>query len=443
MDRTSTALKERGVLLKKRWSGLPAELQTPNQIAGKTIVACGATHHVMEKCNFSCTCCYLGAEANKTEPLPFAEVKEQLDVMRKDFGIGGKAQITAGEVTLLPLEDLGRIISYAVEIGLDPMVMTHGQRFIDEPEYLISLVRDYGLRKISIHIDTTQRGRRGISSKMTETDLHTVRDGFAALIRRVRKETGHPLSVASTVTVTDANLADVAGITRWFFKNADAFRLVSFLPVASVGRTRESQGSVERPGLWEQIHEACGQEINRLPIQFGHRQCNNIVPVLLVNTGSETVVLEGVREGNSADELMLSRAIDIIGSGINFSLSWQKNLKPFASILMKNPRFMLQTLKYTFYRVWSERAKLSKIIGQAMTEKAFPRPRPFLFVIHNFMSPAEIKTEEGQARLDACIFKVPVDGELISMCEMNAAGIRAKLDRREIDSRSKPLATAG
>ena len=33
-------------------------------------------------------------------------------------------------------------------------------------------------------------------------------------------------------------------------------------------------------------------------------------------------------------------------------------------------------------------------------------------------------TEEGQARLAQCVFHVPVNGELVSMCEVNALGIR-------------------
>ena len=118
MDRLKQQCKdtqvEKNLLLAERWRTLPSSIKTMNQLAGKTAVACGATHHVMERCNFSCTCCYLGAEANKTEPLPFEEVREQLDLLRAHLGARGKVQITAGEVTLLPVEDLGRIIEYAL-----------------------------------------------------------------------------------------------------------------------------------------------------------------------------------------------------------------------------------------------------------------------------------------------------------------------------------------
>lgn len=423
---------EKKRLLEKRWSSLTRELQTGNQIAGKSAISCGATHHVMEKCNFSCTCCYLGPEANKTKPLPFTEVKEQLDLMRRELGHRGKVQITAGEVTLLPLKKLGRIVRYAATIGLDPMVMSHGQRFLEEPDYLISLVNDYGLRKISIHVDTTQRGRTGIKSTVTEVELHKVRDKFAKLIRHVRKVTGKRLMAASTVTVTEANLSDVEEITRWFFKNSDAFRLLSFLPVADVGRTRKSQGSVDREGLWEQIHGACGQSINRLPLQFGHRKCNNIVPIVLAKIGAKTVLLEGVRENSRRDEKMLARALNVLGQGIDWDETLHKNILPFTSVLVRHPLFFFQVLGYAVYRVFSDRVKVLEILRLMLDEKKFFRLYPFLFVIHNFMSPGELQTEEGKARLDACIFKLPVDGKMISMCEMNALGVREKIDRASL-----------
>ncbi len=425
---------QKAELLAKRWEGFPESLRTNRQLAGKTAVSCSATHHVMERCNFSCTCCYLGKEANKTEPLPFADVKDQLDEIRAALGVGGKVQITAGEVTLLPLEKLGRIVSYALSIGLDPMVMSHGQRFLDEPEYLKSLVSEYGLEKISIHIDTTQRGRRGTHSKMSETDLHAVRDDFARLIRRVRHETGKPLVAASTVTVTESNLSEVSEITRWFFANSDAFRLLSFLPMAGVGRTRSSQEGIEKEGLWERIDEVCGQRIERQPLQFGHADCNNLVPLILCVWEGDWIIFEGVREGNRRDQQMLSRAIDTIGSQLNWARPWWENVAPLMTVCLRRPKFLIQTLNYSLYRLWSERSKLKQVIYQILRKKEWPRLQPFLFIIHNFMSPAELKTPLGQERLQACTFKVPVDGELVSMCEMNAAGIREKLDRLNISA---------
>jgi hypothetical protein len=145
----------------ERWESLPAEMRVPQQLAGIGAAACGATHSIMEKCNFACTSCYLSDVANYTTPLGFDETAIQLDELRAYLGPGGKCQITSGEVALLDPHDLCRIVAYARRIGLDPMVMTNGQRLLQVDGYLDILVRQYGLEKIGIHIDTTQKGRPG------------------------------------------------------------------------------------------------------------------------------------------------------------------------------------------------------------------------------------------------------------------------------------------
>jgi hypothetical protein len=48
----------------------------------------------------------------------------------------------------------------------------------------------------------------------------------------------------------------------------------------------------------------------------------------------------------------------------------------------------------------------------------------FTLTSHHFMSPAELQTEVGQARLAACVFRLPYKGEMVPMCRMNAAGVR-------------------
>jgi hypothetical protein len=43
---------------------------------------------------------------------------------------------------------------------------------------------------------------------------------------------------------------------------------------------------------------------------------------------------------------------------------------------------------------------------------------------HHFMSPADLATGTGRARLDACVFRLPVNGEMLPMCQVNAGGVR-------------------
>lgn len=424
-------------LLQERWDSLPKSLQTPTQMLGKAAVACGATHHVMERCNFSCTCCYLGPEANKTEPLPFEEVKEQLDHMRATLGKGGKVQITAGEVTLLPLEDLGRIVKYGRSLDLDLMVMTHGQRFIEEPEYLKSLVQDYGLRKISIHIDTTQRGRKGTRGLSLEKELHKVRDEAAELIRWVRKETSLPLHAASTVTVTNQNLEGMADVMEWFFKNSDAFRLLSFQPVADVGRTRKSYSTaIINNELWKHIYMAARRSFNPQPVLYGHPKCNNIVPLVVTQVLGEHFIFEGLRKDNEADEAMFAEALPHFARRIDWSNNWRKNAPIIIGTFLRHPMFLLRSCLWGMKRLKAEFPLLKKLIKASWKERAMPSISPFLLVVHNFMSPDDLTTEEGKERLDACSFKLPVNGEMISMCEMNASGLREQIDQLNLKAKT-------
>ena len=45
-------------------------------------------------------------------------------------------------------------------------------------------------------------------------------------------------------------------------------------------------------------------------------------------------------------------------------------------------------------------------------------------VSHHFMSQAELATPLGQERLKLCVFQVPIGDTLVSMCEVNALGVR-------------------
>ena len=85
------------------WNELPAIAKDQkHQWLGVISTGCAATHNVLERCDFYCTACYLSDEANHTPPLPFDEVKKQLDEIRARLGPSANTQITAGEVTLLP-----------------------------------------------------------------------------------------------------------------------------------------------------------------------------------------------------------------------------------------------------------------------------------------------------------------------------------------------------
>ncbi|QDU65734.1 radical SAM protein [Engelhardtia mirabilis] len=420
-------------LLAEKWRQLPEAARTPQQLAGRGGVGCGATHGVQERCDLACTSCYLTDIANRTPPLPFAEVDAQLAALRAHLGPGGKVQLTAGEVTLLPLAELGRIVERAIELELDPMLMTNGRRLLREPDYFEALVRDHGLRKVSFHVDLTQRGRPEVARAAGERDLDPLRLECAELIRSVRRRTGAALHGAMTVTVTPRNLDQVPDVVEFARRNADAFRIVSFQPAAEVGRTEDARaldhGAPSMDELWERVCAPYGRLLERHALHFGHPECNVTVPVVSVTAGDEAFGFEVVRAGSVRDARGFAAMLQALADHADsprpdrFRAGW------LALRLLARPSLGLATLGMMARRAVQERRALGRILSSLVRGRRV-RVQPQLFVIHRFMDADELATPLGRERLEACVFRVAVDGELVSMCELNASGLREELNRR-------------
>ena len=113
-------------LLRRAWGGLPLALRSPRQMLGRSSTGCGATIGVMPRCDFACSGCYLGDEANRADPLPLEAIKAQMRQLRSHLGDCGNLQLTDGEVTLRPVDEVVELLRYARSIGLIPMLMTLG-----------------------------------------------------------------------------------------------------------------------------------------------------------------------------------------------------------------------------------------------------------------------------------------------------------------------------
>ena len=86
--------------------------------------------------------------------------------------------------------------------------------------------------------------------------------------------------------------------------------------------------------------------------------------------------------------------------------------------LLRDPRPLLRAIFFSSVR----------LLGDGRLLK---RPRPFVINVHHFMDADMLDTPEGKARVEACVFKLPVDGEMVSMCAFNGGGKRAeKTDER-------------
>jgi MoaA/NifB/PqqE/SkfB family radical SAM enzyme len=394
------------------WHRVPESIRGPTQFMGRQYVGCGATIGVMPKCDFSCKGCYLNADANKARPARLSEIKRQLQEIRAWLGPCGNVQLTDGEVSLRDESELIEIIAYARSLGLVPMLMSHGETFRRRPGLLERLMQQGGLTEVSIHVDTTQRGRcDGYRTAQTEAELDGLRAEFAHLIRAARARTGLRLEAASTVTVTRDNLSGVPGIVRWFLSNADAFKIVSFQPLAEVGRTDRSLRGVAPDELWLRIAEGTGDPaIESGEGWLGHPACSRFVQGLAVRRRDGVAFVPLYRRDRMDEMQTLNELLERLGGGSfrldNRTRAWRRA----GRIAFRHGGFLVCRLLPHFVR----------LLRRAGSIKA----NYFCIVSHHFMSAAEMKTSLGQQRLDACAFRVPINGRLESMCAVNASGLR-------------------
>ena len=422
----ATAEKRR--LLADRWENLDPSVRLPGQGLGQKATGCGATIGIQPRCDFSCTGCYLGAEANRIPALPTDAILAQLDELRAWLGPKSNVQITDGEVTLRPVEELTRILRYARSIGVVPMVMTHGDNFRRQPGLLDRLVEEGGLTEVSIHVDITQRGRDGYPVPKSEEELMPLRDEFAAMIREVRKRTGRPLRSAMTLTVTRQNLPQMAGVVRWLIRNRDAFSLVSFQPLAQVGRTRKGLEGVSAAELWTEVGNATadfGLAIEGTgPMHFGHPECTRFVPLLVLERQEELRLVQFIRD-RPEDVAIMQEFFDRGLGGVAFRDDLPlEALARGAGLIRRAPGWFFGPVRRWAATRVREEAGTSP--GGLLLDIVRGRLRldGFTLTSHHFMSPAELQTETGQARLAACVFRLPYKGEMVPMCRMNAAGVR-------------------
>ena len=432
------ATEEKRRLLAERWEGLDPAVRLPGQGFGQKATGCGATIGIQPRCDFSCTGCYLGSEANRIPALPTEAILAQLDSLRAWLGPKSNVQITDGEVTLRPVEELTRILRYARSIGAVPMVMTHGDSFRRQSGLLERLVEEGGLTEVSIHVDITQRGRDGYPVPKSEEELTPLRDELAAMVREARRRTGRKLRTAMTVTVTRQNLSQIPGVVRWLIRNRDAFSLVGFQPLAQVGRTRKGLEGVSADELWEEIGKATadfGLTIQGAePMHFGHPECTRFVPLLVMERQGEDPKLVQFIRDREEDVAIMKEFFDHGLGGVAFRDDLPlEALARGAGMFRRAPGWILGPVRRWASDRFREEAGAS--LGRLALDMLRGRLRldGFTLTSHHFMSPPELLTEVGKARLEACVFRLPYKGEMVPMCKMNAAGVREQFYAEILD----------
>lgn len=414
------------------WVRLDPRFRTPNQMYGRHEEGCGATIGEMPKCDFACRGCYLGADANRTPELPLGEVKAQLDLLRADLGPWGNVQLTDGEVSLRPAEEVIEILRHARHIELIPMLMSHGDGFLRDPELLKRLMVEGGLEELSLHIDTTQRGRRDRAFKYAtrEAELMDLRARFVTMIRKVRRETGRTLRVASTVTVTQKNLPEVGDIVRFAQANADVFRMVGLLPVAPIGRTEDGIGRITADALWAEIARGLAiEETNRDRLTanqwfMAHPDCSRFVIGMTADPGDGPRFVPLSPESSARDRRFLDRLFTHFAGATFRADRPVEATARLAGVAIRAPLFFFWDVPATGWG-WARRFDPDRPLRfalRALTGRT--RLHRFSVVAHHFMSADELDTPAGRERMAHCAFQVPIDGELKSMCEVNGAGLR-------------------
>jgi hypothetical protein len=438
---------EKRRLLAARWAGLDPALRSAGQGLGQKATGCGATLGVQPRCDFACTGCYLGSEANRIPALPTAAILAQLDELRRYLGPKSNVQLTDGEVTLRPEGELVEILRHARAAGVVPMLMTHGDNLRRRPGLLERLMEEGGLTEVSIHIDTTQRGRDGYRQPASEAELDPLREEFAAMIRAARRRTGRELRAAMTLTVTGDNLPQVAGVVRWTIAHRDAFGLMSFQPLAQVGRTRRELQGVGAAALWREIGKATADFGATLDapgqLHFGHPECTRFVPFLaLERPGERPRLIQTFRD--HPDDLGVVAEFFARGLG-GVAFRDDRPLEKLArglGMVRAEPRWLLGRV-----RRWADRrmkeetgSGLWRLLADALLGRV--RVDGFTLTSHHFMSPEELATPLGRERLAACVFRVPVHGEMVPMCRVNAGGVRESF-YAEIQSAARDGAERG
>ncbi|GAA4697580.1 hypothetical protein APR04_004486 [Promicromonospora umidemergens] len=419
---------ESRAVLAERWARLPEDVRTPAQLLGRHAVGCEGTHGVFPKCNLTCTPCYHSADANKVRidaEHTLTHVEAQLAYLRRERGPRAHTQLIGGEVTLLDPDTHAEALLIMRRHGREPMSFTHGD--VDE-DYLRKLVRSADgtvrLPRVSFagHFDSLMRGRRGLPRPRSEAELAPFRREFTEMFSRLRRDLGVRSYLAHNMTVTPANLDEVADVVRQC--RPLGFSMLSFQPAAYLGdsrRWREDLRSATPDAVWSEIERGAGARLPWQVLQFGDPRCNRTAYGWRV--GERWVPL--LDDTDPADLAVRDAFLERLG-GMQVGATPARVLVPrLLRALAANPALFAGALG------WARRA-VRRSGGPVAVARNLPRP--LTFVMHNFMDAADVAPawellEQGvlsadpgvratQDRLRACSYTMahPDTDRLVPAC---------------------------
>ena len=209
---------------------------------------------VTDRCNFRCTYCMPeeGLEwLDRADILTFEEIEQVARIMVDTFGVNS-IRLTGGEP--LVRANLDELVARLAKLGTDVAMTTNGSTLRRHAQ----LLKDAGLRRINISLDSLQRDR---FLELTRRDeLDTVLDGIDAAI-----DAGfEPVKINAVVMrgINDDELVDFARFGR---ERGVVVRFIEWMPLdADEGWTND------RVVSQKEIVEAISKEFPLEPIQRGH-----------------------------------------------------------------------------------------------------------------------------------------------------------------------------
>ncbi len=314
-----------------------------------------------------------------------------------------------------------------------PMSMTHGDF---DYEYLERLAigsdgrRRFDLLRFAGHFDSLMLGRRGRPRPVTEAELHADRREFVQRFERLEAEHRVHHDLAHNMTVTPANLAQVADVTRACLTMG--YGMLSFQPAAHVGnpsRWRESYEAVTIDAVWREIERGVGRRLPWRHLQMGDERCNRAAHGLMV--GSRWTPLLDDRDPR--DLAVRDLFLDGFG-GMDFDRPLAHSAVACVRVAARHPPVVPAAVRWAW--------RLARRVGAGGVR--WGRPRAMTFVVHAFMDASVVQAawrgmQDGvssddpavvaaQERLRACSYGMahPEDGRIVPACVQHSV-----LDQQE------------
>ncbi|OFE18061.1 radical SAM domain-containing protein [Humibacillus sp. DSM 29435] len=432
VERTRPVDERTEQVLRDRWAALPEAVRTPEQLLGRHAVGCEGTHGVFPKCNLTCSPCYHSRDANKVRidgSHTVTQIDEQMAYLAKRRGPRAHAQLIGGEVSLLAPDDHAAALLAMRAHGREPMSMTHGDFDYD---YLEKVVLD-GDRRVRLprvsfaaHFDSLMRGRRGIPRPYNEAELDGYRATFVEMFARLRRETGVRSYLAHNMTVTPANLRQVASVVASVSRMG--YQMLSFQPAAFVGDDRrwdDGYDDVDIDAVWEELEQGLGQKVSWRALQFGDRRCNRTAFGFKVGQAWHTLCEADIPAETAARDVFLNHFGGMSFGGTPPALLVAK----VGRVLARHPRDIVVIAGWTG-------SVIGRVGGLATLVRAARKGEvtPMTFVVHQFMDAGDVapawemlksgvvaddeRVRATQERLQACTYSMshPETGELVPAC---------------------------